>query len=273
MNPIFDNHCHLDPEKGKGIAAVEEFSKSGGTHMLIVNQHSWKDGKTPSDMTDFEERFYQTIEIVEQATEILEGRAWAVLGVHPALISRLVAEGQTAKEAGRFMCDGLDMAAKLIDKGDAIALKSGRPHYEVSKEIWDTSNEVLRYAISLASEREIAVQLHTETTEDLSEVSDWAKEIGHPWEIIVKHFAEGICRGVTPSVISRRDELRRAIENGNPFMMETDYLDDPNRPGAVLGIKTVPKRTKTLREEGHIEMMEVAHIDTPKNVYGIDTKE
>ena len=67
--------------------------------------------------------------------------------------------------------------------------------------------------------------------------------------------------------------MRRAIENGNPFMMETDYLDDPNRPGAVLGIKTVPKRTKTLREEGHIEMMEVAHIDTPKNVYGIDTKE
>ena len=28
--------------------------------------------------------------------------------------------------------------------------------------------------------------------------------------------------------------------------METDFLDDPRRPGAVLGPKTVPKRTQTL---------------------------
>ncbi len=28
--------------------------------------------------------------------------------------------------------------------------------------------------------------------------------------------------------------------------METDFLDDPNRPGAVLGPKTVPKRTQKL---------------------------
>ena len=28
--------------------------------------------------------------------------------------------------------------------------------------------------------------------------------------------------------------------------METDFLDDPNRPGAVLGPKTVPKRTQRL---------------------------
>jgi len=28
--------------------------------------------------------------------------------------------------------------------------------------------------------------------------------------------------------------------------METDFLDDPNRPGAVLGPKTVPKRTQQL---------------------------
>jgi TatD-related deoxyribonuclease len=28
--------------------------------------------------------------------------------------------------------------------------------------------------------------------------------------------------------------------------METDYLDDPTRPGAVLGPKTVPRRTQEL---------------------------
>ena len=273
MNPILDNHCHLDSEKGMGIAAVEDFSESGGTHMLVVNQHSWKDGKNPTDMSDFEERFYQTIEIVEQATEILQGRAWSVLGIHPALISRLVEDGQTVKEAGEFMCEGLDMAAKMIDRGDAIALKSGRRHYEVSQEVWEMSNEVLRHAISLAAKMGIAVQLHTEATEDLSEVSDWASEMSLPWQKVVKHFAGGVCKGVTPSVISKNEELERAIQSGKPFMMETDYLDDPRRPGAVLGMKTVPKRTKLLRERGYEELMEGAHVDTPEMVYGIKTRD
>ena len=31
--------------------------------------------------------------------------------------------------------------------------------------------------------------------------------------------------------------------------METDYLDDPRRPGAVLGPRTVPRRTKELCDE------------------------
>ena len=273
MNPILDNHCHLDVERGMGIAAVEDFSKSGGTHMLIVNQHSWKDGKNPTDIDDFGERFYQTMEIVEQATEILQGRAWSVLGIHPALISRLVEDGHTVEESEEFMCDGLDLAAGLIERGDAIALKSGRPHYEVSEEIWETSNRVLRHAISLAAKMGIAIQLHTETTEDLSEVADWAEGMGLPWQKVVKHFAGGGCKGVTPSVISRMEELERAIRNGKPFMMETDYLDDPRRPGAVLGIKTVPKRTKLLRESGHERLMEMAHVETPKMVYGIETRE
>ena len=55
-------------------------------------------------------------------------------------------------------------------------------------------------------------------------------------------------------------------------MMETDYLDDPNRPGAVLGIKTVPKRTKKLLTEGIITEEDVytIHQENPKKVYGVE---
>ena len=34
------------------------------------------------------------------------------------------------------------------------------------------------------------------------------------------------------------------------FFLETDYMDDPRRPGAVLGPKTVPKRTQQLLAAG-----------------------
>ncbi|WP_231624173.1 hypothetical protein [Methanobrevibacter arboriphilus] len=43
--------------------------------------------------------------------------------------------------------------------------------------------------------------------------------------------------------MSGKDNIKIAISKGNNFLMETDYLDDLTRPGAVLGPKTVPKRT------------------------------
>jgi TatD-related deoxyribonuclease len=55
-------------------------------------------------------------------------------------------------------------------------------------------------------------------------------------------------------------------------MMETDFIDDPDRPGAVLGPKTVPKRSRWLREQGYEEALERAHVRTPQQVYGIDTR-
>tara|TARA_B110000116_G_scaffold234313_1_gene218713 strand:+ start:2015 stop:2848 length:834 start_codon:yes stop_codon:yes gene_type:complete len=271
--PILDNHCHLDIDRGRGIAAVEDFSKSGGTHMIIVNQHSWKDGKNPKEMSDFEERFDQTIEITERATEILQGRAWSVLGIHPGLISRLVDSGYTVDEAGDFMCEGLDVAGKYISNGEGIAIKSGRPHYDVSEEIWEMSNSVLQHAICVAAKENTAIQLHTESTENLSTVARWANEAGLQPDRIVKHFSDGVCEGVIPSVISIKENLQSAAQRENLFLMETDYLDDMNRPGAVLGMKTVPKRTKWLVEMGYLESMKNAHVETPKIVYGIDTNE
>ena len=64
-----------------------------------------------------------------------------------------------------------------------------------------------------------------------------------------------------------------AEDEGEPFMMETDFIDDPDRPGAVLGVKTVPRRVRWLLQEGHEEAIRVAHVETPRDVYGIDTDE
>jgi TatD-related deoxyribonuclease len=56
-------------------------------------------------------------------------------------------------------------------------------------------------------------------------------------------------------------------------MMETDFIDDPDRPGAVLGPKTVPRRVRWLLQEGHEDAVRVAHVETPERVYGIDTED
>lgn len=270
MKPILDNHLHLDPDHGRGIEAVKDFARSGGTHLLVVNKPSWHLGALPVSGEDFRHVFETTLGAVSDANDVLDGRAWPVLGVHPGLVSQLTEAGHDPEQAGEIMRAGLDLASEYLD-GEALALKSGRPHYEVSDGVWEASNAVLKHALALGAENDCAVQLHTEGSEDLTEIAEWAEERGLPAHRVVKHYAGGRLAGPTPSVICDKDELRRAADGGEPFLMETDFIDDPDRPGAVMGPKTVPRRVSWLREEGSDEAIRTAHVETPERVYDIDT--
>lgn len=270
--PVLDNHLHLDAEN-RDIEAVEEFARSGGTHLLVVNKPSWHLGAEPDEGEDFRPVFEETLGLVSQASDVLEGCAWPVLGVHPALISQLVDDrGLSVEDARDLMCAGIDVAAEYAEDGRAVAVKSGRPHYDVSDAVWDASNDVIRHACERAADAGVALQLHTEATEDLTDVATWAEEAGLPPERVVKHYASGELAGVTKSVMCRKEYLETAVEVGEPFLMETDFVDDADRPGAVMGPKTVPRRVRWLREQGHEEAVRLAHVETPESVYGIDTE-
>ncbi|THE63734.1 deoxyribonuclease [Salinadaptatus halalkaliphilus] len=272
--PVLDNHLHLDPDNHRGIEAVRDFARLGGTHLLIVNKPSWHLGIEAETGEDFRAVFERTIDIVTAANELLEGRAWPVLGVHPGLISRLVDDrGFEPDEARDLMQAGIDIAAEYVESDQALALKSGRPHYDVDEAVWDASNAVMRHAFEHGGELGCAVQLHAEATTEMTEVAAWAEDAGMPAHTVVKHYASGRLEGPTPSVMSDTDRLEVAVERGDPFLMETDYIDDPDRPGAVLGPKTVPRRVNWLLENGHDDAVRNAHVETPELVYGISTTE
>jgi len=270
--PVLDNHLHLDPVQGRNIEAVEDFVDHGGTHLLVLNKPSWHLVEAATDEETFREAFDLTVGAVGDATDVLPGRAWPVLGVHPALISKLVDEGYTPDEARDIMQNGLDVAAEYVTDGPALAIKSGRPHYDVDDDVWAASNEVMCHAFELAADGGFAVQLHTEGGEEFETVAEWAEERGMNRQQVVKHYSGGRLRGPTKSVLADKDELELAIEEDEPFLMETDYIDDPERPGAVLGPKTVPRRVRWLLENGEDDAVQTAHVETPKAVYGIDTE-
>lgn len=54
--------------------------------------------------------------------------------------------------------------------------------------------------------------------------------------------------------------------------METDYLDDLSRPGAVLGPKTVPRRTRKLLNAGLISEDDAyrIHVENVERLYAIE---
>jgi TatD-related deoxyribonuclease len=271
--PVLDDHLHLDPDAGRGLAAVDDFRRLGGTHLLVVNKPSWHLGVEAETGADFDRVFERTLGVVAGADDRLPGRAWPVLGVHPGLVSQLVDDrGFTPEAAADLMRAGLDRAASYVADGRALALKSGRPHYDVSEAVWDASNAVLKHALSLGAREGCAVQLHTEESEDLTEVAAWAEARRLDPSRVVKHYAGARLDGPTPSVMARKEWLRAHAERGDPFTIETDFVDDPDRPGAVMGPKTVPRRTRWLLDEGYDAAVRRAHVETPRTVYGVDTE-
>nr|WP_243687842.1 hypothetical protein [Methanobacterium formicicum] len=54
--------------------------------------------------------------------------------------------------------------------------------------------------------------------------------------------------------------------------METDYLDDRTRPGAVMGPRTVPRRTRKLINAGLITEEDAyqIHVERVEKLYSVE---
>jgi TatD-related deoxyribonuclease len=266
--PVTDDHIHIDPVNGRGIAAVKDFYRAGGTHMFLVTKPSWSYGVTPSGPEDFRTVYEQTLAVAKLSAEA--GPAvHAILGVHPAEIGRL-AERMPLANAAALMCGALDIAAEYIESGAAVALKSGRPHYPVDDEVMAASNDVLRHALLLARDLDCAVQLHAETGA-CADVAVIAGEIGIPLHHVVKHYGSAETP-LTPSLIAREPAIPALAESGRLFTMESDYMDENSRPGAVMGPKAVPRATARLIASGGITAEDAfrIHAVAPEKIYGVE---
>ena len=266
--PITDDHIHIDPANGRGLEAAKDFRRSGGTHIFLVSKPSWSFGITPSSGEDYRGVFDATLRVADMVRET--GLVvYPVLGIHPAEMSRL-AERMSLDAAADLMMAGLDLAARYVEEGEAVALKSGRPHYEVAPEVLAASNAVLFHALELGAACGCAVQLHAESGPCV-DVVEMAGRAGIPVERVVKHFATPDTP-LTPSLIARHEDIPALARAGRRFTMESDYMDENDRPGAVIGPKSVPRFTRRYLEGGLITEEDAwrIHADTPSRTYGVD---
>jgi len=75
--------------------------------------------------------------------------------------------------------------------------------------------------------------------------------------------------------MASRDNARIAIKKSKRFFLETDFLDDPKRKGAVMDIESVPKRMKMLMSEFKEEIKEYGEIlsENISRIYGIELRD
>ena len=266
--PITDDHIHIDPRNGRGIEAAKDFHRAGGTHLFLVSKPASSFSIAPSSGSDYRPVFEETLNV---ATMIAETGliAFPVLGVHPAEITQ-IAQRLGLDRAAAVMEEGLSLAARFIAEGKATALKSGRPHYEVGADVWDASNRVLSHALSLAHDCGCALQIHAESG-PCADVVAMAMQAGMDPSRVVKHYATPDTP-LVPSFIAKHEAIPSLCRKGRAFTMESDYMDENSRPGAVIGPKSVPRITRHLLETGAItaEDCHRIHVMTVEKVYGVE---
>jgi TatD-related deoxyribonuclease len=276
--PIFDNHVHLQPQ-GHNVEAIKEFAKAGGTH-LILSHLPYEEVRVHT-VADFPLSFDITLKLAARCRSETSVGVDVTVGPYPVLLIHL-AEKQGLDKAVDIMKAGMESAQRLVMEGKAVGIgEIGRPHFPVPAEIKDASDQIMIYGMQLAKEAGCPVVLHTEsaTPENMREMALMADKAGLPRNKVVKHYSPPLVlekenSGLFPSVLAKKEPTLEALGKGSRFFLETDYLDDLRRPGAVLSITTVPKRTMSLLQSGQMseEQAFKIHVDNPLTVYGIKVR-
>jgi TatD-related deoxyribonuclease len=271
---IFDNHLHLRRD-GRYLEAIKEFNNAGGTHFVLCQLPMTE---LVIKNRSYEKCYQKTLKMAEEIRHKIDIKVFVTVGPYPVDYLKLK-EKFGRDETIKIMKKGMDLAANLCEERQSIAIgEIGRPHFPVDAKVLDDSNEILFYGMNRAKDVGVPVVLHTESTtsEQCKELVEMGKKAGLPSYKIVKHYAPPLVIksenfGLMPSILASRKNILTAINKGTRFMMETDYIDDPFRPGAVLGPKTVPRRTIELIEKEIVneEKIQKIHKENPEKTYEI----
>ena len=285
--PVVDQHIHLD-RSNRYLSAIEEFVRVGGTGIMLVHKPGF--GRTlPIDKEGYRRAYSETISMAEEVRKKFAITTGVVIGPHPVAWERQISE-LGIDRASELHLESVDLALELIEQGKAHCLgEVGRPHYEVSEEKWTQANENLSHIMAEAAISKVPIQLHVEDAgeQTYSEISQLAIQSGLPLSQTVRHYAPAdvsanFTHGLACTVSVGRGSVEGLLSThanaSAPWGMETDFLDDPRRPGAVLGPKTIPKRTDELcsallaeNDPNDVEnLLLKIHSEWPSKLYGID---
>ena len=268
----------MDPA-GRGVEAVKEFERAGGTHLMLVH----KPYGLSRTLDDHARAFETTLAQAEKARAETGVTVFVALAPHPAEFTELLKVGVPMEEAAQVYREASELAARHVREGRAVAMgEVGRPHWTpVPDDVWRAANELMEHQFALAKDAGCAAIIHCETgtPEVYADLARRCDAVGLARAKAVKHYSPPIVResdnrGLFPSVLIGKGSAEAAAKEGTRWMMETDYMDDPKYPGAVLGPKTVPRRTADLLASGALteEQAWAVHAENPRKVYGVDVE-
>ena len=138
-------------------------------------------------------------------------------------------------------------------------------------------DEAFRYALGVARDVGCPAVVHSENldSEGVRALARLASSVSFPLGRLVKHYQRTIVApesgaGVVPSYLARRELCSASLREPGPWFWETDFLDDPARPGAVLDLETVPRRARAIAEQrpDDVDRLRIPFGSAIQGVYG-----
>jgi len=239
--PIADAHCHLNPLKGIGIKSLgRKFKDRGGWYLGIVSLSPSHLG-LESSLDGYRKTFSITAEFCRELNQV-EVKYRIHLGFHPAEVDKLMNLGFSAKQTLELGLKVIDMACSMIERGIAHGLgEVGIQHYKTSKERLRIAEEIMKYSLMRAKDLKVPIHLHLDQNiMTITKVKKLATEIGcHLRNIVIHHVTLELLEktlelGFSTTIVGKIGNLTAVCERNLVTLVESDYLDDPKRPGAVI---------------------------------------
>ncbi len=268
---VFDNHMHLRTD-GYNVEAARQFEHSGGTAFNLVNLPDY----TLPAQSYYTSVYSTTLGLAERVRRETSIKVTVALGPYPLDYLHF---REHVEDAYSFLEAGIDQAISLIEEGKANALgEIGRPHFATDSLAVEELNRLLEYAMQRAGEIGCPVILHTEDldAESYRGLRDMAARSGLGTDKLIKHHAHpqdfGFDGALLKSVLASRNNVRESLRQGRKFFLETDYVDDPEKPGKVIPANSVPKRAVMIKSQydDWEEIFASIFRELPYSVYGED---
>jgi TatD-related deoxyribonuclease len=273
--PVVDHHAHLSPS-GEGIDAVRRFRAAGGTHLFLATQNY--DPDVPLRPETYERQFETTARLAARALEETGVVVYVVLAPYPIDLLRQV-EKLGLPAALDLQRGALETAGRWVRENRAVALgEVGRPHFPFPAALAPAIDEVFRHALRVARDCGCPAVVHSEDLDAAGyrDLAELARQESLPPGRLVKHYerqrvAPEERQGIATSFLAKRDLVRDVASDPGSWFLETDFLDDPGRPGAVLDLATVPRRARALAAQGPeaVERLRGPFERSVRAVYGI----
>lgn len=247
-NIVFDSHFHLNGSH-EWTQPVTEFKKAGGTALNLVNL---PDYSVPVEGY-YEVLYDRTVRAAESLRKDYGLHVLVSLGPYPLDYFHFRTAGMDPESN---MMKGLELASKYIEDGRANGFgEVGRPHFPVDSEVLNYSNSFITEVMERARDIDTFIMLHTEdlNEESTKGIADMARKVGISLNRVIKHHSTveilGTEKDMSKTLLATRSNTRFIMENENRAMLESDFVDDPEKPGKVIPADSVPKRAVMIRNE------------------------
>ncbi len=254
-----DAHMHSNPVEGLGARRIaEKFKDVGGWFIALVMLPPYHYGFKNGGLDDYR----RSIELLlEEAGRIREtGLKTRVLaGFHPAEIDEYVRRGMGLEEILELADKVFRLIVDYHRRGliDGIG-EVGRQHYSTTPARIIASELVMLKAFEYARDNDMIIHLHLEqggyvTVESIKILSEYK---GLPKKNVFLHhvspreavWAEKYEFNYT--LPAKYKTLKKALQNRpGKALVESDFIDDPRRPGVSSYPWDIPVRLKQLIDE------------------------